>query len=153
MSEPYTLEREQWVPASLEEVFPFFSDAANLQTLTPDWLSFQILTPTPIPMHAGSLIDYRLRWHGVPLQWRTEILVWEPPCHFEDLQLKGPYKLWHHTHRFEADSGGTRILDHVRYALPFGLLGRAVHAVSVRRNVEEIFRYRQEKICARFGSR
>lgn len=153
MTEPYILDREQWVPASLQEVFPFFADAANLQALTPEWLSFQILTPQPIAMRAGALIDYRLRWHGVPLNWKTQILVWEPPHHFEDLQLKGPYKLWHHTHRFESVSGGTRILDHVRYALPFGILGRAVHAVSVRNNIEEIFRYRQEKVRDLFGGK
>ena len=151
MSGPYILERAQWVPRPLDEVFSFFADAANLEALTPNWLTFQILTPQPIAMHAGTLIDYRLRWHAVPLRWKTKILVWEPPYHFEDLQLKGPYKLWHHTHRFEASSGGTRILDHVQYALPFGAIGRAVHAISVRRNVEEIFRYRQEKIRGLFG--
>ena len=151
MIEPYILQREQWVPNPLSEVFPFFADAANLQALTPSWLSFQILTPQPIAMHPGTLIDYRLRWHGVPLKWRTEILLWEPPHHFEDLQLKGPYKLWHHNHRFEEVSGGTRILDHVRYALPFGPLGSVVHAISVRRNVEEIFCYRDKKIRELFG--
>ena len=102
-------------------------------------------------MTPGARINYRLSWHGIPLRWTTEITRWEPPHSFEDLQLKGPYQLWHHTHCFEADAGGTRITDMVRYALPFGLLGRAIHSLSVRRNVEEIFNYRQAKVRALFG--
>ena len=95
MTAPYLLEREQWVPASLDQVFRFFSDAANLELLTPAWLRFQILTPQPIHMSPGTWIDYRLHWHGIPMRWRTEITVWQPPHAFEDMQLKGPYKLWH----------------------------------------------------------
>ncbi len=151
MSRPFTLQREQWVPSSLEDVFLFFSDAQNLETLTPDWMSFQILTPPPIKMAVGITIDYRLRWHGIPLRWRTEITHWEPPHQFEDLQIKGPYKLWHHTHGFQSIAGGTRITDVVRYSLPFGLLGRSIHALTVRGNVEEIFSYRDEKVRAIFG--
>ena len=153
MSAPYTLEREQWVPAPLEQVFAFFSDAENLETLTPEWLRFQILTPRPIALAAGALIDYRLRWHGIPLRWRTEITCWQPPHRFEDVQLKGPYRLWHHTHTFQRVDGGTRIGDAVRYALPFGIFGRAAHALSVRRNVEQIFEYRQQKVRTLFGDR
>jgi ligand-binding SRPBCC domain-containing protein len=151
VTEPFTLEREQWVPRSLQEVFAFFSEAANLDKLTPKWLRFQILTPPPITMASGTIIDYRLRWHGIPLLWKTEITLWEPPHRFQDLQIKGPYKLWRHTHTFDAVEGGTRIHDHVQYALPFGFLGRAVHAVSVHRNVEQIFNYRDEKVRALFG--
>ncbi len=139
------------MPRPLREVFAFFSDAQNLEALTPPWMRFHILTPQPIEMFPGTLIDYRLRWHGIPLRWQTQIARWEPPDHFEDVQLKGPYRLWHHTHRFEAFAGGTRIHDLVRYALPFGILGRMVHALSVRRNVEEIFAYRQAKIREMFG--
>lgn len=153
MSSPFTLEREQWVPRPLQEVFAFFADARNLETLTPDWLSFEILTPGPIRMTAGVIIDYKLRWHGIPLHWKTEIVHWEPPNCFEDLEIKGPYKLWRHTHRFAAIEDGTRISDSVQYALPFGLLGRAVHAISIRRNVEEIFEHRDRKVRALFGSR
>ena len=152
MKMPFTLKREQWVPRPLEEVFAFFSDARNLEALTPHWMRFQIVTPEPIAMTAGARIDYRLSWHGIPLRWTTEIARWQPPRRFEDVQLKGPYRLWHHTHRFEAAYGGTRITDQVRYALPFGLLGRAIHSLSVRRNVEEIFDYRQEKVRALFGT-
>ncbi len=151
MELPYELEREQWVPRPIEEVFQFFSDARNLEALTPHWLRFHVLTPDPIAMTPGALIDYRLIWHGLPLRWKTKIVRWEPPYYFEDLQLKGPYRLWHHAHRFEQSGGGTRITDMVRYALPFGLLGRAIHAISVQRNVEEIFAYRQEKVRALFG--
>ncbi len=151
MSVPFTFESEQWVPRPLQEVFLFFSDARNLEILTPEWLRFQILTPQPLEMTAGIQIDYRLSWHGIPLRWRTEITQWEPPHQFEDLQIKGPYQLWHHTHRFEVADGGTRIMDVVRYALPFGFMGRMVHALSVRRNIEAIFDYRREKIRALFG--
>jgi len=153
VSEPFTLEREQWVPSSLDEVFPFFAEAGNLEALTPGWLRFQILTPRPIEMKPGTIIDYRLHWHGVPMSWKTEITRWEPPHHFEDLQIKGPYKLWHHTHVFESVDNGTRIIDRVRYALSFGVLGQVVHAASVRRNVEEIFAYRDKKVRELFGQR
>jgi hypothetical protein len=152
MNKPFTLERDQWVPRPLEEIFAFFSAARNLEALTPQWLRFQILTPEPIAMTAGARIDYRLRWHEIPLRWTTEIALWEPPYRFEDVQLKGPYQIWHHTHCFEAARGGTQIVDNVRYSLPFGLLGRAIHTLTVRRNVEEIFAYRQGKVRALFGA-
>ncbi len=152
MSPAFKLEREQWVPRPLEEVFAFFADAGNLEILTPAWLRFEILTPGPIAIRTGAIIDYKLRWHGLPFRWKTEITEWQPPYRFEDLRLKGPYKLWRHTHRFEPVGQGTRIGDAVEYALPFGLLGRAVHAVSVRRNVEEIFNYRDEKVRELFGA-
>jgi ligand-binding SRPBCC domain-containing protein len=149
---PFVLEREQWVPRPLPDVFAFFADAGNLEKLTPAWLRFEIVTPEPIEMKPGAIIDYKLHWHGVPLRWKTEITRWEPPYHFEDLQVKGPYGLWRHNHYFEAVEGGTRIRDQVEYALPFGLLGRVVHAVSVRRNVEEIFKFRDEQVRALFGT-
>src|SRR3954471_20401191 len=103
----HTLRREQFVPLPVNEVFRFFSDAANLQEITPPYLDFQILTPQPIHLHRSSLLDYRLKWHGIPIRWRTKILEWNPPYSFVDLQLKGPYKLWCHTHTFQAENGGT----------------------------------------------
>jgi hypothetical protein len=151
MTAPYRLEREQWVPAPRDEMFAFFSDAANLEALTPPWLHFRILTPTPINIHEGAIIRYRLTWRGVPLLWKTEITRWEPPHAFEDVQLSGPYRLWHHTHTFESVRGGTRMIDLVRYALPFGVLGRTMHSLSVRRNVREIFDFRRERIRVLFG--
>ena len=152
MTVSWVLEREQWVPASLDEVFRFFSDAGNLELLTPEWLRFQILTPQPIQMSPGTLIDYQLHWHGIPMRWRTKITAWQPPHAFEDLQLKGPYKLWHHTHSFQAVDGGTLIRDRVEYLLPFGILGRTAHAFSVRRNVESIFAFRDQKVKEIFHS-
>jgi len=151
MTAPFTLEHEQWVPASLDDVFAFFADASNLELLTPEWLRFQILTPQPIAMAAGTLIDYRLHWHGIPMRWRTEITAWQPPHHFEDIQLQGPYKLWHHTHGFQSLDGGTLISDCVHYSLPFGILGRVAHVFSVRRNVERIFEFREQKVRELFG--
>ena len=131
-------------------MFPFFADAKNLETLTPRWLRFEMLTPEPIAMAPGVQIDYRLSWHGVPLHWSSVIVAWEPPYRFEDLQLKGPYKLWHHTHRFASVAGGTKIMDSVLYSLPLGMLGRSIHALSVRKNLERIFAYRSKRVSEIF---
>ena len=147
---PYRLHREQWVPQPLDEVFQFFSDARNLEILTPSWLKFQVLT-VPSEIVSGIHIQYRLKWHGIPLRWTTEITRWNPPHDFQDIQLSGPYRLWRHTHGFEARDGGTQMTDEVEYALPFGVLGRLAHAFQVRRNVEQIFDYRQEQIGRMFG--
>ena len=103
----HVIEREQLVARELPEVFEFFSRARNLESLTPPWLSFSVLTPEPIEMRPGTLIDYRLRLHGLPMRWRTLIEAWEPEVRFVDRQLRGPYKLWHHTHSFAEVSGGT----------------------------------------------
>lgn len=147
----HTLRREQWIPRPVEEVFAFFADARNLGAITPPWLAFRILTPEPIHLAAGTRLNYRLAWHGLPVRWLTEIRRWEPPAAFSDAQLRGPYRLWHHTHRFEEIGGGTRVTDVVRYRLPFGLAGRAAHAIKVRRDLERIFDYRRERIAERFG--
>jgi ligand-binding SRPBCC domain-containing protein len=149
----YTVHREQWVPRPLDEVFRFFSDASNLELLTPAWLKFKILTPPPIAVASGTHIQYRLSWHGIPLRWTTEITRWNPPHDFEDIQLSGPYKLWHHTHRFQARDSGTQLTDVVEYALPFGFLGRIAHALQVRRSVEQIFDYRYQRIEEMFSRR
>lgn len=142
----YSIERETWVPNPLPEVFDFFSRAENLERLTPPWMRFRILTPQPVRMSVGTLIDYKLRVHGFPVKWRTRIENWNPPHEFIDLQLKGPYKLWHHTHRFSESRGGTLITDTVRYGLSFGLAGQLVNRLLVSRDVGEIFDYRAEKI-------
>ena len=143
---PYELKREQWLARPVDEVFAFFSNALNLERLTPPWLRFAVLTPEPIHLRSGAIIRYRLKWHGIPLSWKTEITRWEPTAAFEDFQVSGPYRLWHHTHTFKEERGGTRMTDLVRYSLPFGPLGRAVHALAVRRNVEQIFDYRYRQI-------
>ncbi len=146
-----SLHREQWLARPVKEVFEFFSDAYNLEALTPPLLQFQVLTPAPIVLQAGALIDYKLRIHGLPLRWRTRIDLWNPPYEFVDLQLRGPYKLWRHRHTFLEQRGGTTMIDHVDYELPFGPLGRLVHAVKVRRDVETIFDYRAKVIGDRFA--
>ena len=150
--EAFVLRAEQCVPRPLDEVFEFFSKAENLGELTPEWLHFRIIEVTPGPMRKGTRIRYALRWRIFPIRWTTEITEWEPPLRFVDVQLKGPYKLWHHEHRFVAEGSGTRIFDEVRYQLPFGVLGRLAHAVKVRHDVEGIFAYRREAIEKLFGT-
>jgi ligand-binding SRPBCC domain-containing protein len=147
----YTLRREQWVARPVEEVFAFFSDARNLAELTPAWLGFRILTPGPVNLAEGAKIRYRIRLHGLPVGWTTEIRRWDPPHLFVDVQLSGPYRLWHHTHRFEAHQGGTRMTDVVRYRLPFGAIGRLAQALVVRRDLNRIFDYRRQRVNQLFG--
>jgi ligand-binding SRPBCC domain-containing protein len=145
----HTLRREQRVPGSPERVFAFFGDASNLEAVTPPMLGFRIVTPGPIEMRAGTLIRYRLRVHGVPVNWTTTIREWEPPHRFVDEQLRGPYALWQHTHTFEDDgSGGTVMADVVRYAIGFGPLGGLAQRLLVRRDLEAIFDYRAARVRA-----
>jgi ligand-binding SRPBCC domain-containing protein len=148
----YALRREQLVPRPLEEVFAFFSDARNLQKITPPWLNFQILTPEPIDIQPGTLLEYRLKWHGLGIRWRTRIVTWNPPHVFTDEQIRGPYRLWNHTHTFTAEAGGTRMVDVVNYQLPLGILGAMAHRLAVRRDLERVFDYRQQVIASAFGS-
>lgn len=145
----FRLVAEQEVPAAPAEVFPFFADAHNLEAITPPFLHFRVLTPAPIEMRAGAVIDYRLRLHGLPIRWRTLITAWEPPARFVDQQVRGPYGLWRHEHRFTAlpDGRGVRLQDDVRFAHAGG---RVAHRF-VARDVERIFRFRQERLAERFG--
>jgi ligand-binding SRPBCC domain-containing protein len=148
---PYRLVHEQVVPRPLNDVFAFFSRAENLETITPDFLHFKILSIGPQPVQTGTLINYSLRVRGLPLHWTSKITEWEPPNRFVDLQVRGPYKLWRHTHRFIAEGNNTRIIDDVVYALPLGPLGRLAHWLMVKRDVEGIFAFREQKIRALFG--
>jgi ligand-binding SRPBCC domain-containing protein len=144
------LVRSQIVPVSVDEAFAFFGDAANLEAITPPWLGFRILS-APAELAAGSLIEYRLHIHRVPVSWRTRIEVWEPGVRFVDLQLRGPYAHWEHSHEFAAVDGGTLLTDVVRYRLPLGPLGALAHVVLVRRDLDRIFDYRREAIARRLG--
>ena len=138
----------QWVSSPLDRTFSFFSDAHNLERITPPIVGFRILTPPPIEMGVGTLIDYRLRLHGVPLRWRSEITRWDPPHGFVDEQRRGPYRKWIHEHRFREEDGGTRVEDHVTYAVPGGAL---IDRWFVRPDLERIFDYRQRVIAEILG--
>lgn len=140
------LHRETVVPATLRETFAFFSDAANLERLTPPWLRFRIRTPMPVAMGVGVEIDYRIVLHGLPIPWRTRIDEWEPGARFVDRQLVGPYRWWRHEHRFEEVPGGTRVVDDVEFVPPL----RSVTGRWVRRDVERIFDYRQATLREMF---
>lgn len=145
----HTFHADTTLPLPRERVFPFFAEAANLETITPAELRFQILTPPPIVMAKGTLIRYRLRLMGVPFEWLTRISAWDPPHEFEDVQVKGPYRTWIHRHRFTEVAGGTRIEDDVLYALPlfpFGEMAAPIVALQVAR----IFRFREGAIRRAF---
>jgi ligand-binding SRPBCC domain-containing protein len=141
-------ESQLWLPQPRDKVFPFFSDAQNLDLITPPWLNFRSVTPGPIEMHLGTTIDYKLRIHGFPARWRSQITAWDPPIRFLDEQRRGPYRLWIHEHTFAERDGGTLVCDRVQYAVPFDWL---VHTL-VRRDVERIFRYRTEMLRRRFAT-
>lgn len=136
----------------LERVFAFFSDAGNLDAITPSWVGFRILTPLPLAMRAGARIEYRLRLAGVPISWRTRIATWDPPRGFVDVQERGPYALWEHTHGFAPCGDGVLMHDRVRYALPLGALGRLAHLLAVRAALAAIFDHRFDRIRERFGA-
>jgi hypothetical protein len=140
---------EIWLARPIREIFAFFSDATNLDSITPPWLSFRTVTRQPIEMHLGTVIDYRLRVRGFPVHWRSEITEWERPYHFVDEQIRGPYRLWIHAHRFQTRNGGTLVCDDVRYAVPFDWL---LHKFMVRPDVERIFTYRADCLRRQFGN-
>jgi uncharacterized protein (TIGR01777 family) len=141
---------EIWLPKKVSEVFPFFTDEKNLEKLTPEYLSFHVLKKSTDTIDAGTLIDYRLKLHGFTMKWRTLIESWEPGKKFVDRQIKGPYKLWHHTHEFEEIAGGTLMRDRVLYKLPLGRLGQLFSGPFVKADVAKIFSYRKKVIAQIF---
>jgi ligand-binding SRPBCC domain-containing protein len=137
---------EQTIALPRDEVFEFFANAENLERITPKELNFKITSPQPIEMREGALIDYRLSLHGIPMNWRTEITLWNPPYEFVDTQLKGPYSQWIHHHKFtEIDANTTLIEDEVKYRLPLEPLGDLAHFI-VKGQLDGIFAYRREVV-------
>jgi len=146
----YRLERSALIPRPRAEVFAFFSDAHNLERITPDFLRFRILTPDPIVMQPGTLIEYQMKLYGVPVRWRTMIEEFHPGRWFVDIQTSGPYRSWRHRHEFIEVPGGTRMYDRVDYEMPYGFLGTVVRKLFVRRALERIFDYRSAAIAEYF---
>ena len=136
------------MPLPLAEAFAFYGSADNLERITPPWLRFEIRDPRPGRLAPGTLLHYSLVLHRVPVRWTTQIRTWDPPHGFVDVQLRGPYRLWEHTHTFEPVDGGTLIADRVDYALPYGPLGALAHAAFVRRDLRRIFDYRRDAVAA-----
>lgn len=145
------LNSQLWVQQPREEVFPFFARVENLNMLTPSWLNFQILTPN-IRLDKGARLKYRLKLHGIPVHWETEITEWDPPSRFVDAQIKGPYKQWIHEHRFLQDSAGTLILDHVEYRIPGWIFEPWAFHLLVNPDLERIFEYRRQWLKTHFRS-
>lgn len=141
----HILRTSMFVPRPRAEVFAFFADARNLERITPPELKFKVVTPEPIVIEKGALIDYRLGLFGMSFGWRTLISAWDEPNRFVDEQLRGPYKSWHHTHTFVDEGNGTRIQDEVRYELPLTPLGDVAYPI-VRLQLRRIFNYRQKII-------
>ena len=152
MMKVFRLERTQLIPRPRSEVFAFFSDAGNLERLTPDFLNFRILTPTSNDVRAGVLIDYELTLYHVPIRWRTQIESFEPESFFTDIQLSGPYRYWHHRHEFSDVPGGTAMRDIVDYEVPLGPLGQIANQLFVRHSLGQIFAYRYNVVADIFGS-
>ena len=139
----YRLETQLWLPRPPSEIFAFFSNPRNLQRITPPWLNFEILSPEGIEIQKGTLLDYRLKIRGFPVNWQSRITAWHPPCRFVDKQTRGPYTSWIHEHTFEGQSGGTIVGDKVDYATPGGWL---IQKFLIEPDLDRIFRYRQEML-------
>ena len=147
VSAGYCLTTELLVAEPREQVFEFFADAFQLETITPPWLHFSVRTPRPLEMEAGTMIDYKLRLHTLPVRWRSQISEWQPPFRFVDEQVQGPYRYWHHLHTFEENESGTLVGDIVHYAVPLGFI---LHPLLVRPDLTKIFEYRREMMSRVF---
>jgi ligand-binding SRPBCC domain-containing protein len=142
----HRLSAAQVLPLPREETFIFFEDPRNLFDITPDWLRFVMQDKSSTEMYEDAEFDYTIRWFGIPMPWKSRITGYKPPEQFTDVQLVGPYRSWSHLHTFEEADCGTLMRDTVTYRLPFGPLGDVVHAIAVRRQLEDIFRYRAMRI-------
>ncbi len=151
ISTRYILERTQTIPYPPERVFPFFAEVRNLEHITPKFLHFQIVTPMPIGVHVGTLIEYRIKIFGIPIHWRTRIDELDRPKRFVDRQVTGPYDEWVHLHEFQRVPAGTQIRDVVRYRMPMGFLGIIAHRLFVSRMLGRIFDYRRSAISENFS--
>ena len=140
----YELVKTQVIDSSIDNVFDFFAKPENLKKITPEKLSFNIITPTPITMDKGTVIDYTIRLFGIQVHWRTLITMYDPPHEFIDEQIKGPYNFWHHNHKFKEVEGGVEISDKVNYSIPMGVFGRVLHFFWIKRDLEKIFLHRKK---------
>ncbi len=148
----YQLRYSQKLPITLEEAWDFFSNPDNLRTITPDHLGFEMITPGESKMYAGQIIAYHIRpLFNFPIEWVTEITHVREPHYFIDEQRIGPYRLWHHEHVFIPVPGGVEMRDIITYQMPFGFLGKLLHEVKVKKDLEEIFAYRRAKLIEMFG--
>jgi ligand-binding SRPBCC domain-containing protein len=144
----FRLETMAEIAQPRERLFEFFSDAFQLEAITPHWVHFHVVTPAPIRIEAGTIIDYKLRIHGFPMRWQSKITTWEPPYRFVDEQIRGPYRRWHHEHVFEESTHGTLIRDIVHYSVPGG---RLINRLFVQPDLRKIFAYRSSKLQGLFG--
>lgn len=153
MSKVYSLYSRQRVPASLEKVWAFFSNAKNLLEVTPPHLNLKVTNEVyGDAVYAGQVMTYDVKpLLGIPLSWMTEITHVNAPRYFVDEQRKGPYTLWHHQHHFKAIEGGTEMTDLVHYRVPFGFIGSIANALVVKKELRKIFAYRYQKINELFG--
>jgi len=149
----YKLKRSQLIKCDRTEVFNFFKSPVNLEKITPSNVGFNILTPNPINMHTGAVLDYTINLLGLKVRWTTLITDYNEPDGFTDVSIKGPYSFWHHQHEFLETKEGTIMNDEVTYSLPFGFLGQIVHQLWVKRKLNEIFDYRAKYIKTKFDDR
>ena len=149
----FELIEKQYIDKTIDEVFNFFSKPENLEVITPKYLKFSIKTPLPITMEEGQVIEYKIRLRGIPMKWKSRISSYNPPHSFIDEQIKGPYSYWHHTHIFKVNGNGTDIIDHVKYNLPFGLIGVFANYFFVNKDLKKIFKYRKSTINEIFSDK